>query len=92
LGSVSVHTNRGVPSGMAASVSIDRWPCLRSVANDELSAAEFFDADRLADLSPERLARRVIHAAGGHPDTYLEHGTAPERDGDQSGRVLGTDE
>jgi 8-oxo-dGTP pyrophosphatase MutT (NUDIX family) len=56
------------------------------VADDELSAVEFFDADRLADLLPARLARRVIHAAGGHTDTYLEHGVAFEPDGDRPGQ------
>ncbi|GAA2109453.1 hypothetical protein GCM10009841_30780 [Microlunatus panaciterrae] len=48
-----------------------------NVANDELSAAEFFAADRLDDLLPARLARRVIHAAQDRVDTYLEHGAAP---------------
>jgi hypothetical protein len=47
------------------------------IAQHELSAAKFFDVDQIAEVMPARLARRVIYAATGHDNTYLEHGTAP---------------
>jgi len=46
----------------------------------EISEARFFPVERLADLMPERLARRVAEAARQDSGTYLEHGrslTAP---------------
>ena len=47
------------------------------VAQHELSAARFFAVDQLADVLPDRLARRVIHAATSSDGAYLEHGSAP---------------
>jgi 8-oxo-dGTP diphosphatase len=48
-----------------------------AIARHELSDAQFFDVDQLADVMPARLARRVIYAATGHDNAYLEHGAAP---------------
>ena len=48
------------------------------IAKEELSAAQFFDVDRLHDLLPARLARRVVYAATGEQGPYLEHGAAAD--------------
>ena len=58
------------------------------VGQHELSDARFFDVDQLAEVMPARLARRVIYAAAGHDNAYLD--TAPRRR--QRSAALCTDE
>jgi 8-oxo-dGTP diphosphatase len=46
----------------------------------EIAEARFFPVEQLADLMPDRLARRIAEAARQDSGTYLEHGrslTAP---------------
>lgn len=40
----------------------------------EIAEARFFAIEQLADLMPDRLARRVAEAASHDAGTYLEHG------------------
>lgn len=44
----------------------------------ELSAAQFFTPEELSDVLPDRLAKRVIHAARGTDSRFLEHGEEPQ--------------
>lgn len=46
-------------------------------ADGELSAAQFFKPDELADVLPDRLAKRVWRAAAGAESRFLEHGEEP---------------
>jgi len=41
---------------------------------DEVGTIAWHPVDTLADLMPDRLARRVAHAASANPVVYLEHG------------------
>jgi 8-oxo-dGTP diphosphatase len=40
----------------------------------EIAEARFFPVEQLAELMPDRLARRVAEAPRLHATTYLEHG------------------
>jgi 8-oxo-dGTP diphosphatase len=49
-----------------------------ALAQHEIANAAFFPVDRLFDVMPARLARRVAYAASGHANAYLEHGIEPD--------------
>nr|WP_298460692.1 NUDIX hydrolase [uncultured Cellulomonas sp.] len=55
--------------GTLAQEDLDRF----DLDHRELSEAQFFRVEELAGLMPERLARRVSHAARHDTATYLEH-------------------